>query len=381
MEAVAGRRRVFYFLDSLNVGGTETQAVELARRLDPERYEVTLGCLRAQGPLRERLQGSQVSLQEFYPQGGLDSVGGVRELLRLAKFLRRGSFDIVHTHDLWTNLMGVPAAKLARTPVIISSRRDLGHLDWYQGRRRKWLRWIQGMSDVVLANAGPIRDSLITDDGFPARQVRVIHNGVDLRKFSGVADRPLLGAGNGKRIVMVGNMHSDVKGHPWLIEAAVAIVREFPDTTFVLAGDGELRPKFEQQVAALGLQKNFLFLGRRDDVPQVLAACDIAVLPSKAEGLPNAVLEYMSAGLPTVASHVGGNAEIVDDGVNGLLVPSQDAVGLGAAILRLLRDADLTRRLGESGRRFVTENYSFERLLSETDSLYTELLQRKRHLN
>src|SRR2546430_17166435 len=131
-------RRVFFLVDSLNLGGTETQAVELALRLDPARYRVTLGCLRETGPLLEKLQGSKVSLLEFYPKGGLDSVGGVYQLLRLAAFLRRGRFDVVHTHDLWSNLMGVLAARLAGVPVIISSRRDLAHLEWYQTKRRGW---------------------------------------------------------------------------------------------------------------------------------------------------------------------------------------------------------------------------------------------------
>ena len=112
---------------------------------------------------------------------------------------------------------------------------------------------------------------------------------------------------NQKLVVLVGNMHTDVKGHPWLIEAAPAVLKEFPHTRFVFAGDGEARPAFEQQAAKLGVQTNFMFLGRRNDIPDVLASCDIAVLPSRAEGLPNAVLEYMAAGLPTIASRVGGN--------------------------------------------------------------------------
>ncbi len=126
------RRKVFYLLDSLNVGGTEVQAVELATRLDPESYDVTLGCLRARGPLLDRLQGSSVAVCEFYPKGGFDSLNGIYQMFRLAMFLRRGRFQIVHTHDLYANLLGIPAAAIARVPVIISSRRDLGHLDLYK---------------------------------------------------------------------------------------------------------------------------------------------------------------------------------------------------------------------------------------------------------
>jgi glycosyltransferase involved in cell wall biosynthesis len=346
------RRKVFYLLDSLNVGGTETQAVELARRLDPAAYEVTLGCLRARGPLLEKLQGSPVSVAEFYPEGGLDSPRGIYQLLRLAAFLRRGKFAIVHTHDMWSNLMGVPAAYLARVPVIISSQRDLSHFDWYKGRGA-WMRRIQNLSAVVLTNADAIRDGLIADDHFAPAKVRVVHNGVDLQSF---CRRPELrsqlfpGMEQNQLIVLVGNMHSDVKGHPWLIAAAPAIVREFPEVRFVFAGDGQQRKDLEQQAARLGLERHFL---------------------------PNAVLEYLAAGLPTVASGVGGNVEIIRDGATGLLVPPEDSDALAAALLRLLRDPGLARRLAEDGHRFVAENFSFERLIADVDCLYTELLQKR----
>ena len=377
---IPGRRKVFYLLDSLNVGGTETQAVELARRLDPAHYDVTLGCLLAKGPLLEKLQGTAVQVEEFHPKGGIDSAGGVYQLLRLTTFLRRGRFDVVHTHDLWSNLMGVPAARMAGIPAIISSRRDLGHLDWYESGRRVWLRRIQNLSNVVLANANPIRDSLIKDDGFAPEKVRVIHNGVDVERFSsGSENREQMfpGTSEQKLIVLVGNMHTDIKGHPWLIAAAHQVVSEFPSVRFVLAGDGAQRPEFERRVAELGLKESFSFMGRRGDVPQILRNCDIAVLPSKAEGLPNAVLEYMCAGLPTVATAVGGNAEIVRDGVTGLLVPAQDSQALAEALMRLLKDPELAKRLGSVGRQYVIDHFSFERLVREVDSMYTELLRQK----
>src|SRR5438445_11610719 len=380
LKARRPRRRIFFLLDSLNVGGTETQAVELARRLDPADYEVTLGCLRACGPLIERLQNSAVSLREFHPNGGMDSPGGIYQLLRLTVFLRRGKFDVVHTHDLWSNLLGVPAARLAGVPAIISSRRDLAHLDWYQSKRRVWLRRIQNLSAVVLANATPIREALIAEDMFAPEKVRVIHNGIDVEKFARVnrdRDRILPTAGDGKLIGLTGDMHSDVKGHPLLISAAPPVVREFPDTRFVFVGDGARRQEFEHQANALGLAQNVMFLGQRNNIPEILACCDIGVLPSKAEGLPNAVLEYMAAGLPAVASNIGGNSEIIRDGITGFLVPPQDSQTLSSALLRLLREPALARRVAESGQAYVRENFSFERLIEEVDSLYSELLARR----
>jgi L-malate glycosyltransferase len=372
-------RKVFYLVDSLNIGGTETQAVELARRIPMAGYEVTLGCLRAQGPLWERLRGTEVAVREFHPRGGIDRPAGIYQLLRLSWFLRREKFDIVHTHDLWSNLLGVPAARLAGVRAIVSSRRDLAHFDWYQGKRRAWLRRIQNLSGAVIANAGSIRDALIAEDGFAPEKLRVIHNGVDIDKFQASRDgreRLFPGSGPGKLIVLVGNMHTDVKGHPWLIASAPAVVRDFPSTRFVLVGDGEQRVTFEQQVAKLGLQLNFIFLGRRENVAEILACCDIGVLPSRAEGLPNAVLEYMAARLPTIVSRVGGNAELVSDGVTGLVVPPGDSPALAAALLKILHDPGLARQLAENGHEFAVREFSFDRLVREVDALYTELLQR-----
>lgn len=372
-------RRLFYLVDSLNVGGTERQAVELARGLDPARYRVTLGCLRARGPLRERLLDTRVEVREFYPQGGIDSVRGAYQLARLAMFLRRGRFDIFHSHDLWSNLMGVPAAWLARVPVIICSRRDLGHLDWYATRKRSWLRRIQRISNLVLTNANAIRDLVIKEGILPAK-VRVIPNGIRIADFTAAPPRReqfFPNASVGQLIVLVGNMHSDVKGHTSLIRAAREILREFPQACFVFAGDGARRGEFERQASQVGGPHNFCFLGRRADVPQILASCDIAVLPSKAEGLSNALLEYMAAGLPVVATSVGGNGEVITGGETGLLVPPEDDRALAAAVLRLLRDPELAQRLAKRGQEHVERHFSGEQLIRRVDELYSELLAGK----
>ena len=348
------------------------------RRLSIAGYDVTLGALRAEGPLLERLQGTAVAVREFHCRGGIDSPSGIYQLIRLSAYLK--GFDVVHTHDLWSNLLGVPAAWLAGVPAIVSSRRDLSHFDWYQGKRRIWLRRIQNLGDAIVTNATPIRDALIKEDGFQPGKLRVIHNGVDIAKFNtGRIDRARLfpGVGDANLILLVGNMHSDVKGHPWLIASAPAVIQEFPSTRFVLVGDGERRSEFEEQVLGLGLKENFLFLGRRADIPNILACCDIAVLPSRAEGLPNAVIEYMAAGLPSIVTDVGGNAELIEDGVTGLLVPREDSAALSIAFLKLLRDSGLARRLARAGHEFTVHNFSFERLVSEVDALYSNLLQRK----
>jgi L-malate glycosyltransferase len=310
--------------------------------------------------------------------GGIDSPSGMFTVLRLARLLRRGRFQILHAHDLWSNLVGMSAAILARVPVRITSQRDLSHDAWYGTYRRRMLRFLQARSSVVLTNAAAIREGLITRDRIPAEKVRVIYNGVDLGRLQQAGrNREALfpnSSGN-KLVVLVGNMNSGVKGHAILISAAREVVQKFPRTQFVLVGDGPMRQDFETQAASAGLQQNFLFLGRRGDVPEILASCDHAVLPSLAEGLPNAVLEYLAAGLPVVATALGGNLEVIQDGVTGLLVPPQDPAALATALERLLGDDAFAKRLGAAGREHVTANFSFERLVAEVDKLYTSQLQ------
>ena len=374
-------RRVFFLVDSLHVGGTETQAVELARRLDPERYRVTLGCLRVRGPLLSRLEGSAVTLRECYPEGGVDSLSGIREMLKLARFFRREKVQIVHSHDLWSNLLAIPAARLARVPVVISSRRDLAHLDWYTPRRRRILRYVQQLGSAVLVNSGQIREQLITEDGFPERMIRVIHNGVDFDRFSTVVrDRERLfpGLGNCKLIVAVGNMHSDIKGQPTLIKAARDVCAKVPQAKFVLIGDGRRRLAFEAMAEEFGVKQNTIFLGQRHDIPELLAACDMAVMASKAEGFPNALLEYMAAGLPTIATDVGGNREIIQHQINGMLIKPEDPDALAQSIMLLLEDSKTASGLAQTGREMVRREFSFDRLTANIDAMYTELLHAPR---
>lgn len=370
-------RRLFFLLDSFMIGGTETQAVELARRLDPARYQVTVGCLRKEGPLLSRLEGTSVRVVEFSMGKGIDSPSGIRGVLKLATFLRRERIQVMHAHDLWSNLVGMVAAKLARIPVTITSQRDLSHDAWYGTYRRRALRYLQSRSSIVLTNAKAIRDGLIEEDRLPAEKVCVIYNGVDIDGFrSVIPNRAWMFPGSvGKKlVVLVGNMNSDVKGHLVLIAAAVEIAKIHPEVRFLLVGDGPMRAGFETLVEATGLKPNFLFLGRRSDVPQILASCDIAVLPSLAEGLPNAVLEYLASGLPVIATALGGNLEVIRDGITGLLVPPKDAKALSTALIRLLGDPPFAAELAKAGREQVATSFSFERLVVEVDRLYSQLL-------
>jgi glycosyltransferase involved in cell wall biosynthesis len=366
--------RVFYLIDSLNVGGTESQMAATALHLHRVGHEVTVGCLRAEGPLLDLLLKAGVPVVEFPKKKTLLSANGVRQLLRMIVFILRKRFQVAHTHDLWANLLGVPAAKLAGTPIVVSSRRYLVDLEWYSPLRNNAMRIIYRLSTYVVVNSEPVRDLLLARDGLCPEKIRVIRNAVDTQRFV-VARRDrkelLPGIAEGaKLIAVVANMYSAVKGHHRLIAAACTVCRLHPEAVFLLIGDGTERSKLEQQVAQAELSMNFIFLGCRKDIPEILACCNLSVLPSEAEGLPNAVLEAMAAGLPVVATRVGGIPEVIEDDISGLLVSSQDTQALASAILRILEDPELAARLAQAGQKRMRSHFGFDRLLAELDALY-----------
>lgn len=372
---IAGSRSVLYLVDTLNVGGTETQMVNVALRLHSESHPVVVGCLRAEGSLLEVLKRRGISVVEFRKGKTLFSLDGVYQLLRLALFIRRGRFQAVHAHDLWSNLLGIPAAWLARTRIIISSRRYLADLDWYTPWRSVVMRLIYRLSTYVIVNSMSVRDLLVKRDGLPPEKIRVLNNGVDVDRFAiSHCDREQLFPGVGSRlqlIMVVANMYSRVKGHASLISAASYVCRDFPKAIFVLIGDGKERPNLERQVIQMGLEKNFLFLGSRNDVPELLACCDLFVMPSEAEASPNALLEAMAAGLPVVGTCVGGIPEIIKNAVNGLLVPPKNPHALAEAILRILQYPQFAKQLSQAGQEMVRAQFGFDHLLAQLEQLYT----------
>lgn len=378
-KAISANRpqlRVFHMANSLETGGSEHQMVEIACRQRARGQEITVGCLSRKGPLLDVLAQAGIGVSEFNPEGRLVGLAGIRQIIRLTVFLRRHRVDVFQSHDLYSTLLGVPAAWLARVPVIISSRRDLASWWWYTRRNRRILRHIQNFSSRIIANSQAVEDFLVREDGFDRRQICVVRNGVDFNRFANASgDREKLFPNLGREdrlIAVVANMNVKSKGHSDLIAAGQEICQEFPGAKFLCIGDGIERRELERTVEELRLRNHFLFLGRRDDVPNILACCDLFVLPSWAEGLPNAVLEAMAAGVPVVATRVGGIPEIIADGVGGLLVPAQDSRALAAAIAQLLRDPQRAQRFAEVAQERASTEFSYERLLAALDRLYRE---------
>jgi glycosyltransferase involved in cell wall biosynthesis len=365
---------ILHVIDNLEVGGTETQMVQMAQRQASSCDQVTVATLRAGGPLSKELRQAGIPIMEFPKRRTMLSLQAAHQLIRMAWFIRRRKVDVVHAHDLWANLMAVPAARLARARVIISSQRNLATLWWYTPLRKKIIRRVHLLAKDIVVNSVAVKNLMQNDFRIPEERLHILYNAIDFERFSTPSvDRqtlfPALAPGS-KLIVNVANMNSDIKGHAVLIEAAKEICADSADVHFALIGDGPLRSDLETRVRDCGLQDHFRFLGCRRDVPEILSCADIFAFPSFAEGLPNSVLEAAAAAVPIVATRVGGIPEIIEHGVTGLLVPPRDARALITAMLQYLKDPSFATMLAKAGQQRVRSNFCFDSAVRRLRMLY-----------
>jgi glycosyltransferase involved in cell wall biosynthesis len=365
--SVTARLPIAFVLSSFEPGGTERQMIELIRRLDRARWSVHVACFHARGGWFGRVVEVADSVEEF-PLHSFKHPAALVQMGAFARWCRSRNIQVVHTAELYSNVFGLPSAALGRVPVRVANRREINPDK--TPLQIAMQRTAYGLATKIVANSRAAADRLLVERVSPGK-VAVIPNGLDLRHYRPRAARERL-----RKVVVVANLRPE-KGHDVLIDAAVALLRRFPDATFELVGGGTERARLEARAAGLGLTRAFTFLGHRDDVAARLAAADIFVLPSHSEAFPNALLEAMASGMPVVASRVGGILELVRDGANGLLATPGDPALLADRIGRLMDDPRLGAHLGDAARRDVSSEYSFDRMVGAFETLYLSELTRR----
>lgn len=376
----SSRPHVLTLLDYVGgTGGAERLAIEIATRLDKSRFQSSLCASRyasagtptpSETAAVERLRESGV---QFLPleRSRRSQVAAWRPL---ASYLRREQVSVLHSHMFGSNLSGALLGRLTRVPVVIAHE----HTWSFEGKPlRKLLdreviaRW----SSTVIAVSQEDRRKMIDVERIPPEAIRFVPNGIDvnapgvgrdLRSELGIAEHsPVLGS--------VGSLRAQ-KAYDVLIGAVASLRDEHPDLRLLIVGDGEERERLERLVRDFGVEEHVMLLGRRLDVPDVLAILDVAVSSSDYEGSPLAVMEYMDAALPVVATAVGGVPDLVEHGVHGLLVPPRDPNALAAAVGELLRDRERARHMGERGQRRRRTEFDIASTVRNLEDLYEELL-------
>jgi glycosyltransferase involved in cell wall biosynthesis len=379
--------RLLKVLTTYAKGGTEGQVLNLASRLDRQTFALHSACLRKGGEILADFERLGIPVTEFRIRNLYEPQTWVQQM-RFAEQLRANRIQIVHSYNFYANIFAIPAARLARTPVVIASIRDQGV---YLTRAQQLVqKWVCRMADRVLVNADSIRQWLV-EQGYEPHKITVIKNGIDAslygnRKPDGRLRREFGIPASAPIIMMIARLNPQ-KGLEEFIQAAARIHRSHPAARFLILGanlryvdgtyvdDTRYRSELQRLAAELGVADRVLFTGHRTDIPEVLAEAAISVLPSHSEGLSNSLLESMAAGVPTVATDAGGNPELVKDGVNGILVPVKSPQRLAHACRRILDDPQFARRLGQSARCLAESDFSLERMTADTRALYLAELQ------
>jgi len=381
------KRNVLQLIGSFHEGGSERQAVQLARLLKENgSYGVHIACLDASGVLRaEAARAGFAEIPEFRLTSFYDR-NAFKQLRRFAQFLREREIDVVHTHDFYTNVFGMPAAMLARVSARVASRRET--TGWRTDVQRFVERRAYDLAHKVIANAEAVRNQLISE-GVRKEKTTVIYNSLDisrvsssscLRREEALASFKLPCGDNTPLVTIVANLRHAVKNHSMFLRAARTVSQALPRTRFVVAGEGELMTSMRAMVEGLGLGGKVFFIGRCDRIGDLLGLSDVCVLSSTAEGFSNSILEYMAAARPVVATDVGGAREAIVDRQTGYLVRSDDDAAMADRIVALLRDPSLARAMGKRGRQVIEEKFSCEAQLERTQELYDWLLTTARSI-
>ncbi len=360
---------LFLMVNTFETGGSERQFTVLAQNLIPPQFQTHLGCVSRRGPLAHHFPDAA----QFPLGGSLFGWQSLRTRLNLIRHLRQHHVQVAHAFDFYANLTLIPAARLARVPVVIGSHRQLGDLMTPAQFRAQAaaFRWC----DIVVCNSQAAADRLLAAGLSPAK-IAVIGNALPDEAFT-AAPAALPKLPGIVRVGMVARMNHRYKNHSGFLRIAAEIHKRMSNVEFVLVGDGPLRQELEQEAANLGLGASAIFLGDRQDMSAVLASMDVTVNTSDSESLSNVILEAMAAGLPVVAYSVGGNSELLSP-ERGALIPAGNETSFADALQKLLADSAVRQQQGRNARQFAQENFSLDRVRQRYVDLYVTLLEKKR---
>jgi glycosyltransferase involved in cell wall biosynthesis len=382
--------RMLHIITRLIRGGADENTLYTVRGLDKRRYHVDIAVgdgseLDAFGPLED--VGVHVVPELVRdPNPWKDLVA----LVKLARLIRRGRYQIVHTHTAKAGFLGRLAAALVGSPIIVHTVHGVTFHEQIPRFQRGFYLLLERVAarftHQFVAVGEDVKNIYLRSGIGEAQAYETIYSGMPLEDFLTAgrmgdpereALRAELGVGPGEQVVAMAARLEARKGHIYLFQAVQRLMDRHPGLRVWILGDGDLRPQLEWQAAALGITERVRFLGHRTDLPRVLAAADISVLTSLWEGLPRVLVQSAAAGRPILTFDVEGAWEIVREGRNGFIVPSRDVDAFSARLAQLLEDRAQARTFGEAGREQVGSQWTVETMLDRLDRMYQRLASRR----
>lgn len=365
---------VLQLIPTLDRSGAEKQMVLLATGLPLDRFRVEVAALTRLGPLQAELEGAGIPVTLIGKRLKVDPFA----LGRLVRLMRSRKFDVVQTWIFAANVYGRVAARRAGVPVVVTAEMAV---DLWKGKAQLAVdRRLAGWTDRVVGNSNAVVDFYRRAAGVPEDRLAMIPSGIadeEPPEVDAAAVRAEFGFPAGAKLLIFIGRLAPQKAVDDLLSALDLLQHTEPDLRTLIVGDGPLRERLRNKAHDFTLDETARFLGHRDDVPRLLAASDVLVLPSLYEGLPNVVLEAMRFRKPVVATAAPGTTEVVVDGETGRLVPMRDFVALARAIRALVRDPELARRMGEAGRARVEAEFRAATMVGRFASLYESLARAK----
>ena len=367
--------RIAYCVDTMQIGGTELNALRTAERMDRSRFEISVISLQPDGPLADRYRAAGIPVHA-YRLRSLYAADSVRQGLRLMRWLRRERIEILHCHDLYANLFAAPWGRMARVRTVITSRR------WLHPLRNRQLeianRIVFRVGHRVLVNSAAVANSVTATDGVSPARVLIVSNFVGGGAFARMSSaakaqiRAELGIPSDALVLGCIARLAPVKDHATLLRAVQLLGARWPRLHLMLVGDGESRAELEALAAQLCITNRVHFAGFRPNEPNLHHVFDVSALASVSEGFPNSLVEAMAAGRPVVATAAGGNVDAVRP-ETGFLVPVGAPAELASAIDRLLSDDDLRVRMGIAAREVAHREYHAGSVIPRLEELYLKL--------
>jgi glycosyltransferase involved in cell wall biosynthesis len=369
--------RILLLSTSMGMGGADKQLLSAAQHMRSRGREVLIVSLTPLGPMGLEARGLGIPIESLGMRRGIPDPRG---LVRLVRLVRAWKPDVIHSHMVHANLMARGLRLLVRIPAVVSTIHNV-----YEGGRLRMAayRLTNGLVDHMTIVSQAAADRFIGEGIVPKELLTVVANGVDTDLFRNVpagtreALRQSLGLGDGFTWLAVGRFEV-AKDYPNMLRAFAKVRERQPQAVLLLVGRGSLQADTEALAGTLGLAGGVRFLGVRSDVPEIMSAADGYVMSSAWEGMPIVLLEAGAAGLPIVATRVGGNEEVVLDEASGFLVPPRDHEALGLAMARLMELPEERRSaMGERGREHIRTRYGLSQVADRWEALYREVLERK----
>jgi glycosyltransferase involved in cell wall biosynthesis len=370
--------RILFLSTSMGLGGADQQLLSAAQVLRDRGHEIRIVSMTPLGPMGLQARSLGLTTDSLEMRRGVPDPRGPARLLRIVREWRP---DVVHSHMVHANLMARALRLLVPIPVLVSTIHNV-----YEGGPllMTGYRLTNGLVDHMTIISQAAADRFVREHIVPDRLLTVIANGVDMDRMGNVSPearadlRRSIGVGEEDFVWLAVGRFEVAKDYPNMLRAFRDLRTRQPRALLVIVGRGSLQAEAEGITNELGLRQAVHFLGVRHDVPAVLSAADGYVMSSAWEGMPMVLLEAAAAGLPIVATAVGGNGEVVRDGESGFLVPARDAEALAGAMLRLMAlPAEQRREMGERGRDHVRANYGLHRVAERWEQVYLDALARK----